>query len=120
MKVAPMLACTFLAASALPALPDIPRALKFRFCEHENTLAMAEIAMNAVRYLGEATGSSYYRNAVSEVYNRTSDNEWEWIEPAHERILGAILDHRQREGRYMIELDESLIISACVSVIPRR
>jgi len=92
----------------------------FLFCEHDNTMKTAEIAMNSIRLLGEDHGSGYYRHAVKEIYERTSDSEWAWIELAHERILGALIYYRAREGKFMMELDRPFIVDSCKLAIPSR
>lgn len=106
--------------SSNPALSYISRENQFRFCENDNTMQVAEIAMKSLRFLGEDQGSIYYRTVVKDIYKRTSDSEWNWIEDAHERILKALITYRKREGRFMITLDKDIIMKACNSAIPSR
>ena len=114
------LACAALLFTTTPSFSEISREHMFRFCEHERTMEVADIAVQSVRLLGEKDGAQYYRGVVKKVYERTSDSEWRWIELAHERILEAVIYYRAREGRFMVKLDRPFIIDSCKLAIPSR
>jgi hypothetical protein len=114
------LACAYIITTSLPAFAYVSRDHMYRFCEHKNTMDVAEIGMKAIWQLGDDQGSAYYRSVIKKVYERTSNDEWTWIALAHDRILESLIYYKDREGRYMTELDKPFIMDSCKLAIPGR